>query len=448
MKSKFFPCILLGALVCLVSQRATAIDGDLGRFLTAKQRQIREFAATITNPVPHIVWRFFDAVSEDDWQTATNLAMHIDMASHRYSVSTNDDALTPALATLIWPPISESYGAYGQFHDWNNRWLHRFGSAIIHSIPPGNIYFGGTDPGRFVVSALCDSQVDGKPFFVLTQNQLADQTYLDYLRAMYGKKIHIPTKEDSQQVFKDYCKDAQKRLKLGRLKPGEDVRMVDGHIQISGMVSVMQINSLLVKKIFDNNPDRQFFIEESYPLDWMYPYLTPHGLIFCLNHRKQAELTTAEVATNQAYWKKLTDETLGPWLNEKTSVKDLCNFAWKYGLGKHLDGYKGDKNFAANVDTRKTYSKLRSSQAGMYAWRAKHASSADERKRMYDAADLALRQSYAICPYSPEAVYRYVNLLLSHQRLDDAILIAKTSMNLEPDNPQFKGLLHQLMKQR
>lgn len=446
MKSKTPHAVLLVSLLCLLAGEAGAIDADLGRFSLAKQQQIRAFAETITNKVPAIVWRFFDAVRVDDWETATNLAGRINAASHRYTDATNDDAITPALATLIWPPVSESYGAYEQFHDWNNRWLHRFGKEIIGGIPSGGIYFGGTDPGRFIISALSESQVEGRPFFTLTQNQLADQSYLDYLRAMYGKKIHIPSVEDSQKCFEDYTADVARRQKLGQLKPGEDVRVVGGRVQVSGQVAVMQINALLVKKIFDDNPAREFFVEESFPLEWMYPQLTPHGLIFQLNREPLVEITAKVVAADQAYWKKLTGEMLGGWLDEKTTIRDICDFADKYGLGKHLDDYKGDKTFAENTDTRKCFSKLRTSIGGLYAWHADHAKDADERNRLYQAADFAFRQGYAICPYSPEAIYRYINLLLGHQRTDDAVLIAKTSLHLDPDNQQLQNLLSQLVE--
>ncbi len=404
MKTSLLHLTFIGTLLCLLTSEARAIDADLGRFSIAKQQQIRDFADTITNKVPAIVWRFYDALRVDDWETATNLAIRINMASHRYTEATNDDTITPALGTLIWPPISESYGAYEQFHEWDNRWLHRFGQEIIASIPPGSLYFGGTDPGRFVISVLCESQVDGKPFFTLTQNQ------------------------------------------LGQLKPGEDVRVVNDRVQVSGQIAVMQINGLLVKKIFDDNPTRKFFVEESFPLDWMYPYLTPHGLIFQLHHELLTEVSAKDVITDQAYWKKLTDEMLGNWLNEKTPLKDVCDFADKYGRGKHLDDYTGDKDFAANEQARKSYSKLRTSIAGLYVWRAQNTRDDDERQRMYLAADLAFRQGYAICPYSPEALYRYVNLLLARNRTDDAILIAKTSLRLDPDNEQVQGLLSQLMK--
>jgi hypothetical protein len=51
------------------------------------------------------------------------------------------------------------------------------------------------------------------------------------------------------------------------------------------------------------------------------------------------------------------------------------------------------------------------------------------------AADFAFRQAFALCPYSPEAVFRYVNLLLSEGRTADAVLIAETAEKM----PQIKG---------
>ena len=43
---------------------------------------------------------------------------------------------------------------------------------------------------------------------------------------------------------------------------------------------------MLPKQIFEQNKDQyQFFVEESYVLPWMYPYLKPHGLIMRLDPR-------------------------------------------------------------------------------------------------------------------------------------------------------------------
>ena len=69
--------------------------------------------------------------------------------------------------------------------------------------------------------------------------------------------------------------DAQKRMQHDmqlpnepkQIKPGEDVKIVDNRIQVSGQVAVMAINGLLTKDIFDKNPNHDFYVEESFPLD-------------------------------------------------------------------------------------------------------------------------------------------------------------------------------------
>ena len=77
-----------------------------------------------------------------------------------------------------------------------------------------------------------------------------------------------------------------------------------GRVQVSGQVAVMEINGLLVKIIFDKNPNREFYIEESFPLDWMYPYLEPHGLIFKINRQPLPELSDEIVQRDHDYWTK------------------------------------------------------------------------------------------------------------------------------------------------
>ena len=151
---------------------------------------------------------------------------------------------------------------------------------------------------------MSESHAEAKPFFTLTQNALADGTYLDYLRAMYGATIYTPTTEDSQKCFQEYLADAQRRLNENKLKPGEDVQMKDGKVQVSGQVAVMSINGLIAKVIFDRNPDREFYVEESFPLDWMYPYLSPNGLIMKINRQPLPRLSEELVQQDHEYWSR------------------------------------------------------------------------------------------------------------------------------------------------
>jgi hypothetical protein len=67
---------------------------------------------------------------------------------------------------------------------------------------------------------------------------------------------------------------------------------------------------------------------------------------------------------------------------------------------------------------------------------------------MNNAADFAFRQAFALDPFSPEVVFRYVNLLLSDNRIADAILVAETAGKMPAmqgrDGEQMRGLIQQL----
>jgi hypothetical protein len=246
------------------------------------------------------------------------------------------------------------------------------------------------------------------------------------------KTIYVPTGEDSRRCFEEYLKDARERLKNHQLKPGEDVKEDDGRVQVSGQTAVMEINGLVVKTIFDRNPDREFFIEESFPFDWMYPYLEPHGMIFRINRQPLAELPGAIIQRDHDYWAKLVPPMLGGWLNDDTSVQKVTAFAEKVFLRHDLGGFTGDPRFVQNDYSCKTFSKLRVSIAGLYAWRAEHAKTSNEKERMAREADFAFRQALALCPYSPEASKRYADFLKSRGREADASLVTRTAERLSP----------------
>ena len=63
-----------------------------------------------------------------------------------------------------------------------------------------------------------------------------------------------------------------------------DLKMENGRVQVTGALGVMEINGILTKMMWDHDRLRHsFYIEESYVIQWMYPYLSPHGLIMKIN---------------------------------------------------------------------------------------------------------------------------------------------------------------------
>jgi tetratricopeptide (TPR) repeat protein len=274
------------------------------------------------------------------------------------------------------------------------------------------------------------------------------------------REIYIATPDDSQRCFTEYLNDAQKRLahdsqfpgEPRQLKPGEDVHIVDNRVTVAGQVAVMAINGLLTKVMFDHNPQNEFYVEESFPLDWMYPHLTPFGVIMKINRQPLPDLTEDILQRDHDFWSQYSARLCGNWLTYDTSVKEIADWIEKVYLRHDFTGFKGDRKFFRDEDAQKAFSKLRSSIGGIYSWRLLQApveyrpKSNEQLQRLFKEADFAFKQAFAICPYSPEAVFRYADLLWRppFNRVDDAILVAKTCLKLDPYNSGVMGLLSNL----
>jgi Flp pilus assembly protein TadD len=266
-------------------------------------------------------------------------------------------------------------------------------------------------------------------------------------------EIYTPSPEDSQDCFNSYLEDAQRRLEHDnqfpneprQVKPGEDVHIDGGRVQVSGQVAVMAINGLLTKVIFDKNPDHEFYVEESFPLDWMYPYLTPFSVIMKINRHPVPEITQEIIDKDHAFWSQFSRRTIGNWITYDTSVKQICDWAEKTYLRHNFAGFTGDPRFVRDDDAQKAFSKLRSSiAASIYQWRSHNPHSAAEKARTTKEAEFALKQAFAFCPYSPEAVFHFMDLLLAANRIDDALMVLKTCHSLDPYNDQINGWIDQL----
>jgi hypothetical protein len=355
--------------------------------------------------VPDEVERFFDAVEGGRWD-------EID-AAHKALLEDEKQFNQPKTAELhqFWRPIQEVWGAAREAQSWPAQRLLDYGNSILDSLRPGMIYAGGTDPGCFIPTMMNDT-TDAEKHIVLTQNALADGTYLKYLDVLYGDQMATLTQEDSQRAFQDYIADAQKRLEHDQqfpnepkqLKPGEDVKVVDGKVQVSGQIAVMAINEKLFQMLMDKNPDASFAMEESFPFQSMYGTASPLGPIIEMgSSQQQSDLNATQAAQSVDYW--------------QTAAQQLLS----------------DPDTSEGSDARKAYSKLITSQAGLLI---DHGLSAE--------AEQEFRVALQLTPDSPEAVFRYVNLLLSQNRVADALPVVETAIKAAPDNEQLQGLRNNL----
>jgi hypothetical protein len=308
----------------------------------------------------------------------------------------------------LWAPMLETFLVAECAYDWPAQKLLDYGESVLGSLRPGMVYVGGTDPGRGIPTLLNETS-EGERHIVLTQNALADGSYVQYLGFLYGDKLSLPTSQDSQKVFEDYTVDAEKRLRHDKqfpdepkqLRLGEDVRMDDGRLLISGQVAVMAINGKLLQTMMDKNPALGFALEESFPLKSTYAAAAPLGPVMELRVQdQQSAFTPATAAQAVDYWSSVAQQ----FASEPETAQDSAS--------------------------RLTYSKMATAQGNLLA---DHNYTAD--------AEQAYRLATEICPSSLEAVCGYINLLVGQNRFDEAIPVAETAVKADPANQQFQALL-------
>ena len=427
-----------------MTNRITDVFPTFAHFVSEKRLLAESICKKHDQQLSPDATNLFAAAQKNDWVTSSNLFFAIANACRSPS-----GAWSPPLS---WGPVAETYGTYELVHAWSPEFLEQFGNGIVKSIPAGSIYFGGSEAGRFAVSLFSQSHSQGRPFFTLTQNALSDPSYLIYIRDMYGDKIKLPDDNDIAKCTEEYKKNAQARLEHDQAFPSEprqirqaeDVRIIDGKIQINGPVCVMAVHALVVKLIMDRNPDRAFFYEESYDLEAIEPLLIPHEFIFKINRQPVGTISSEALRADREFWTHKTDSWLGSWLKTNTTIAEITNFVNRTYVRNEVKEFKGDPRFIKDAEARYAFANLRCAIAGLYAWRASHSKDPAERQRMLTEADFSFRQAFAICPSHPGVVIRYANLLIPAERISDALNVATIGCELYPDHPAMKDLLERL----
>lgn len=351
--------------------------------------------------------------------------------------------LLPTLGLVACLPL------VGMFRNWgdNEQRGHMFGWYFgYHMFAPGGDYppmdkdailYGGTDPGRFVPTYLIFCPRVRPDVYIITQNALAENTYLRYLRAQYSpsrKKdgftwleralgrdtvyprddIYISTDEDSAAAIRSYVEELQRRPAL----PGEQVTVVNGRVNIQGVQAVTALNGLVSKQIFDKERlKRSFYVEESFVIQWMYNYLEPYGVIMKINKDPLPKITPEMVQKNRAYWNSYIQTFL-----------------------------ESDPRFRRDDDAQRAFSKLRTAHAGLYAWRATLAPPEQRQPELADEAVHAFKQALELCPFNVEATFRYAEFLTRMERYADAHKLVSDYKKYDPHNPQIPIVLSQIQQ--
>ena len=324
---------------------------------------------------------------------------------------------------------------WSNFDDCNQagHWFgYDFGADIMRPLEKNAVFYGGSDPGRFVPTymAFAESQqpdrwkrepgFDRRDVAVITQNALCDSFYCSYIRDQYdprfrpsaaqynpfekwlGRDRAYPDKpvtcvspEELSNCWEEYQRmpEVAERIKAGIpvLRPGTS--------------DVFDLNGVVAWKIFEKNKkDHAFYVEQSIPINWMYPYLLPSGLIFKLNPEPLGALPPAVIEEDHKFWDTYSARLLQ------------------------------DPKFHLDDDAMITFGKLAMWHADLYHWR-----------HLEKEEEYWLRIAHALCPQLQGVVDSLSRLLAHQQRFDEAVALLKQAQLDDPPNDAYPHMLERLI---
>ena len=369
------------------------VDNVLKEFATLKLVEMQTMSEKLHIAVPQEFTQIATAIRDGaPFGDVMRQYYALKARSGQYENSVSD----PKIMTALWSgPTLELAGAHEQFKNWNPAMLELYAKLVLESLPTGSVLFAGTDPGRFVTTAF--QQAKGAPdIIILTQNALCAETYDECIRARYGDKLKLPSTQEVTSVFQFYVTNA--------IAGSVQIDKESNRVKVNGVQSVMAVNGILSKWIVDANPERQYFLEESYVIPWMFPYLEPQGVLLRLNS-KPMDLSEQTIESDRLFWAELTKKLLM------------------------------SAEFNQDTDARKTFSKMRVAIAGVYEERTKIAE-----------AEAAFKQAIAIYPLSLEAYMRLADFFMRQKRYQDAEDLMTHYVTVDFSNESAKNFLKEISK--
>jgi tetratricopeptide (TPR) repeat protein len=354
----------------------------------------------------------------------------------------------PAMCLALLP-------LWSNFDDGNqaNHWFgYQFGHDVMQPMDRNAVYYGGSDFGRFVPTYMAfvesqqparwkrDPSFDRRDVTVITQNALCDSYYSQYIRQQYDPRFR-PKAENYTPEEKALVDDKTKWLGTEKTytpfekwlghstayptipvtclspdelsecwkeylaRPDVSARIRAGEVGSNGVRpgsgDVFEINAIAAEKIFQKNKAAHtFYLEQSTPMAWTYPYMLPDGLIFKLSPEKLTALPAAVIAADYKFWNDYAARLLA------------------------------DPTFRIDDDATITFGELAYNHADLYRSR-----------NLAKDEEYFLKLAVRLSPQLPEAILRLNDVYIYQQRYDEAIALMRQAELDDPRNDVFPDVL-------
>jgi hypothetical protein len=306
------------------------------------------------------------------------------------------------LVLPLWPLDLNHDGCSqrGRWFGWE------YGHDMLKDLPKGSVILGGTDPGRFVPTYMIlgeslqpaavkrDGAFDRRDLYIITQNGVGDPLYRKYLADHYGPDRPQPANPFERWLGRDtmYPEKPLVFPAEAEIKATVDKEMDEAAKRGEFEPSIP--HSVVMRLIWEKNRDaHEFFVEESFPLEWSYDHAEPHGLVYKIHREPLKKIPAEAVRGDFEFWNAY-------------SQKLLSN-----------PGYLRD------YDAQRSFSKLRATAGNLY-----------RHHKMDAEAERAYHQSLALWQGNGESLNGLSKMLWERADFDAVIAMFQAAIDKDPNN--------------
>jgi len=216
-----------------------------------------------------------------------------------------------------------------------------------------------------------------KRFWVITQNQLVDYSYWDYVRSLYGTNITMPDANDFNAAYSPYVAGAYG----------------------TGTVAVMAMNKKFSELISEQNPNHRIFMDATWFVpEWAYERAIPRGLVLELSRQQVSRVEQSILESDREFWSNLCKKLLGDVIRRETTVEEVCQLVETIYVRHDLSNFKGDQKYVFDQIAQDWFGMARHATAFLYQQRCIKAEEKEEKQRMLDESIFAYKQTFALAP--------------------------------------------------
>jgi tetratricopeptide (TPR) repeat protein len=239
-----------------------------------------------------------------------------------------------------------------------------------------------------------DPNFDRRDLYIITQNGVGEPLYRKYLADHYGPDRPKPANAFERWLGRGTIYPEKPLIFPTEAEINSAVEKEMNEAAKNGSPEPSIPHSVVTRLIWEKNRDaHEFFVEESFPLEWSYDHAEPQGLVYKIHREPLKEIPPESVRADFEFWNAYSQKLLS------------------------------NPSYARDYDAQRSFSKLRATAGNLYRHRKLEAES-----------ESAYRQSLALWPGNGESLNGLSQILWDRGDFDGVLDMFNAAIEKDPNN--------------